>query len=125
MLHCVDPEKFFSLAQYFNFAHLLLEDGMQVVLYSIVAGGNASSGAKANIVQVGLVLAAGIQSLLFFFQKVYGLLPTELLSEHKRSAWRSDARVDPGVVLHLQESLQPDAQATLEHHTVADAQSCT
>ena len=58
MLHCVDPEKFFSLAQYFNFAHLLLEDGMQVVLYSIVASGNASSGAEDNIVQVGLELAA-------------------------------------------------------------------
>ena len=78
MLHCADPEKFFSLAQYFNFAHLLLEDGMQVVLYSIVASGNASSGTEDNIVQVGLVLAAGIQSLLFFFQKGY-----ELLSEKR------------------------------------------
>ena len=60
MLHCADPEKFKSLAQYFNFAHLLLEDGMQVVLYSIVASGNASSGAEEedNIMQVGLELAA-------------------------------------------------------------------
>ena len=58
MLHCADPEKFKSLAQYFNFAHLLLEDGMQVVLYSIVASGNASSGTEDNIVQVGLELAA-------------------------------------------------------------------
>ena len=38
-LYCADADKFCSLAQYFNFAHLLLEDGMQVVLYSIVAGG--------------------------------------------------------------------------------------
>ena len=77
MLYCADdPETFYSLAQYFNIAHLLLEDGMQFVLYSIVASGNASSGAEEedNIVQVGLVLAAGIQSLLFFFQKGYELL---------------------------------------------------
>ena len=120
-----DNDAFRAYGQCFNFAHLLVEDGMQVVLYSIVASGNASSGTEDNAMQVGAVIAAGIQSLLFFFQKGYGLLPTELLSEHKRSAWRSDARVDPGVVLHLQESLQPDARATLEHHTVADAQSCT
>ena len=73
VLYCADPEKFYSLAQYFNFAHLLLEDGMQVVLYSIVASGNASSGTEDNIVQVGLVLAAGIQSLLFFFQRGHEL----------------------------------------------------
>ena len=78
VLYCADEDMFCSLAQYFNFGHLLLEDGMQVVLYSIVASGNASSGTEDNIVQVGLVLAAGIQSLLFFFQKGY-----ELLSEKR------------------------------------------
>ena len=125
VLFCANKHTFCSLAKYFTVGHLLIEDGTQVVLYSILASGTTNSGAEGHIVQVILIVAAGIQSLLFFFQKGYGLLPTELLSEHKRSAWRSDARVDPGVVLHLQESLQPDARATLEHHTVADAQSCT
>ena len=78
VLYCADKDEdkdmFCSLAQYFNFGHLLLEDGMQVVLYSIVASGNASSSAEDNSVQVGLVIAAGIQSLLFFFQKGYELL---------------------------------------------------
>ena len=71
-------DKFLYCSQYFNFIHLLVEDGMQVVLYSIVASGNASSGAEDNVVQVILVLAAAIQSLLFFFQKGY-----ELLSESR------------------------------------------
>ena len=77
-LFLTDEDKFCTLAQYFNFFHLLLEDGSQVVLYSIVASGNASSGAEDNVVQVILVLAAAIQSLLFFFQKGY-----ELLSESR------------------------------------------
>ena len=74
MLHCVDPEKFFSLAQYFNFAHVLLEDGMQVVLYSIVASGNASSGAEDNIEQVILAGGAAMQSLISLLVKAYELL---------------------------------------------------
>ena len=66
-------ELFCRRAQYFNFAHLLLEDGMQVVLYSIVASGNASSGADDSIMQAIFVVAAGIQSLGFFFQKLIEL----------------------------------------------------
>ena len=61
-----DADAFREYGQYINFAHLLVEDGMQVVLYSIVASGNASSGAEDNAVQVIILIAAGIQSLLFF-----------------------------------------------------------
>ena len=45
MLFCMCEETFLKVGQRFNFAHLLVEDGAQVVLYSIVASGNASSGA--------------------------------------------------------------------------------
>ena len=73
-------ETFLKFALCFNFAHLLVEDGMQVVLYSIVASGNASSGAEDNAVQVVILLAAGIQSLLFFLAKGY-----ELFSEQREN----------------------------------------
>jgi hypothetical protein len=63
-----------------TFAHLLLEDGTQVVLYCIVASGNASSGTEDNAMQVIVVIAAGIQSLLFFLVKGY-----ELFSEQHES----------------------------------------
>ena len=36
-----DADAFRAYGQHVNFAHLLVEDGMQVVLYSIVASGNA------------------------------------------------------------------------------------
>ena len=77
-LFCTNQNAFLSFGQYFNFAHLLVEDGAQAVLYSIVASGNASSGAEDNIVQVILVVAAMIQSLLFFLVKGY-----ELFSEQR------------------------------------------
>ena len=51
---------------------------MQVVLYSIAASGNASSGAEDNALQVFVLIAAGIQSLLFFLAKGY-----ELFSEQR------------------------------------------
>ena len=78
---------FREYAQCFNFAHLLVEDGMQVVLYSIVASGNASSGTEDNAVQVVILIAAGIQSLLFFLAKGY-----ELFSEQRENVV---AVVDP------------------------------
>ena len=56
-------------ARRFSFAHVLFEDGAQVVLYSIVAAGNASAGAEVKVVQVVLVFAAAGQSLLFFVTK--------------------------------------------------------
>ena len=64
-----DNDAFRAYGQCFNFAHLLVEDGMQVVLYSIVASGNASSGAEDNAMQVIVQIAAGIQSFLFFLVK--------------------------------------------------------
>ena len=56
-------------ARRFSFAHVLFEDGAQVVLYSIVAAGNASAGAEVKVVHVVLVFAAAGQSLLFFVTK--------------------------------------------------------
>ena len=53
--------------------------GGSVVLYSIVASGNANSRAEDNTMQVSIVIAAGIQSLLFFLTKGY-----ELFSEQQR-----------------------------------------
>ena len=49
------------------------------MLYSIVASGNANSGAEDSTMQVIIVIAAGIQSLLFFLTKGY-----ELFSEQQR-----------------------------------------
>ena len=73
-LFLVYEDAFLEYGKYINFAHLLVEDGMQVVLYSIVASGNASSGAEDNAMQVIVLIAAGIQSLLFFLAKGYELL---------------------------------------------------
>ena len=56
-------------ARRFSFAHVLFEDGAQVVLYSIVAAGNANAGAEVKAVQVVLVFAAAGQSLVFFVTK--------------------------------------------------------
>jgi len=75
-----DNDAFRAYGQCFNFAHLLVEDGMQVVLYSIAASGNASSGAEDNALQVFVLIAAGIQSLLFFLAKGY-----ELFSEQREN----------------------------------------
>ena len=80
MLFCMCPDTLLNLGRRFNFAHLLLEDGTQVVLYCIVASGNASSGTEDNAMQVIVVIAAGIQSLLFFLVKGY-----ELFSEQHES----------------------------------------
>ena len=80
MLFWTDKDTFLKLGRRFNFAHLLLEDGTQVVLYCIVASGNASSGTEDNAMQVIVVIAAGIQSLLFFLVKGY-----ELFSEQHES----------------------------------------
>ena len=73
-----DPDAFRAYGKYINFAHLLVEDGTQVVLYSIVASGNASSGTEDNAMQVFVLIAAGIQSLLFFLVK-----GRELFSEQR------------------------------------------
>ena len=91
VLFCACKNVFLNLGQRFNFAHLLLEDGTQVVLYSIVASGNASSGTEDNTMQVIIVIAAGIQSLLFFLFKGY-----ELFSEQRENGgnWGS-GRIDP------------------------------
>ena len=75
-----DADAFREYAQCFNFAHILVEDGMQVVLYSIVASGNASSGTEDNAMQVIVLIAAGIQSLLFFLAKGYELLGEQAFS---------------------------------------------
>ena len=89
VLFCACKNVFLNLGQRFNFAHLLLEDGTQVVLYSIVASGNANSGAEDNTMQVIIVVAAGIQSLLFFLVKGY-----ELFSKQQREN-RGSGRLDP------------------------------
>ena len=88
-LFLIYSDAFLEYGQYINFAHLLVEDGMQVVLYSIVASGNASSGTEDNAMQVIVLIAAGIQSLLFFLVK-----GCELFSEQQRENAGS-GRVDP------------------------------
>ena len=55
---------FREYAQCFNFAHLLVEDGMQVVLYSIVASGNASSGTEDTIWPASRATAVVAHSVL-------------------------------------------------------------
>ena len=73
MLFCQRREMFLRNQLRFNFAHILLEDGSQVVLYAIAAGGNASHGADDSTVKVILVVVAGLQSLIFFLVKAYEL----------------------------------------------------
>ena len=90
MLFCMYKDTFLYFSQRFNFAHLLVEDGMQVVLYSIVASGNASSGTEDNAMQVIIVIAATIQSLLFFLLKGY-----ELFSEQRKNDRLGSGRIDP------------------------------
>ena len=90
MLFCMYEDKFLKFGQRFNFAHLLVEDGAQVVLYSIVASGNASSGTEDNAMQVIIVIAATIQSLLFFLLKGY-----ELFSEQRKNDRLGSGRIDP------------------------------
>ena len=90
MLFRMCKDTFLKFGQRFNFAHLLVEDGMQVVLYSIVASGNASSGTEDNAMQAIIVIAGGIQSLLFFLLKGY-----ELLSERRENGRLGSGRFDP------------------------------
>lgn len=78
VLFCKDEDKFRNLGRRINFVNLLLEDGTQIVLYAIVASGNASSGTEDNSMQVIILIAAGIQSLIFFLVKV-----VELFSEQR------------------------------------------
>ena len=90
MLFCMCEEYFLKYGQRFNFVHLLVEDGAQVVLYSIVASGNASAGTEDNAMQVIIVIAGGIQSLLFFLLKGY-----ELFSEQRENGRLGSGRFDP------------------------------
>ena len=78
VLFCKDEDEFRNLGRRINFVNLLLEDGTQIVLYAIVASGNASSGTEDNSMQVIILIAAGIQSLIFFLVKV-----VELFSEQR------------------------------------------
>tara|TARA_B100000768_G_C10956310_1_gene239810 strand:- start:4 stop:492 length:489 start_codon:yes stop_codon:yes gene_type:complete len=89
MLFCMCEEYFLKYGQRFNFVHLLVEDGAQVVLYSIVASGNASAGTEDNAMQVIIVIAGGIQSLLFFLVKGY-----ELFSEQRENYRLGSGRID-------------------------------
>ena len=73
ILFCTSREKFLRHQRKFNFAHILLEDGSQVVLYAIAAGGNASQGADDSTIQVILVVIAALQSLIFFLLKAHEL----------------------------------------------------
>jgi hypothetical protein len=69
VLYWKNAKAFRAYGQHFNFALLLVEDGMQTVLYTIVASGNATSGTEDSAMQVIVMIAAGIQSLLFFLGK--------------------------------------------------------
>ena len=71
-------EKFLKFAPRFNFAQLLVEDGMQFVLYSIVASGNASSKTLDNAERVAIGIAAGTQSLLFLVIRMCELFSEQL-----------------------------------------------
>ena len=73
ILFCTRREKFLRHQRKFNFAHILLEDGSQVVLYAIAAGGNASQGADDSTIKVILVVIAALQSLTFFLLKAHEL----------------------------------------------------
>ncbi len=78
-------ECFRRTAQRFSIARLLLEDGTQVVLYSIVAIAVTGSGSAANI---ALALAGLLQSLIFLLQKA-----RRLFIKVRESHWRR-SRVD-------------------------------
>ena len=61
-----------------------------MLYYSIAASGNASSGTEDNATQVIIVIAGGIQSLLFFLVKGY-----ELFSERHENYRLGSGRIDP------------------------------
>lgn len=72
-LFVASKAEFCRWALRFNFLFFLVEDLPQVVLYSIVASGNASSGDGVNdsALKNVFVAIAGLQSLAFLIQKVY------------------------------------------------------
>ena len=73
ILFCTIPETFVRLALCVNVVHILLEDGSQVMLYSIAAAGNANHNADDSTLKLIIVVAAGLQSLVFFLVKTYEL----------------------------------------------------
>ena len=74
-------ETFLKFALCFNFAHLLVEDGMQVVLYAIVASGNATSGTEDNTKQVIIGIAACTQSFFGLLFKAHDLFSDQELEK--------------------------------------------